>query len=48
MFPALQNGWDGFTDYMEFWNFVDWVSIVMVFDGIFLYDLIYMFSLFEV
>ena len=28
MFPAVKNGWDGFMDYMQFWNFVDWISIV--------------------
>mmetsp|Transcript_94736 Transcript_94736/g.203489 ORF Transcript_94736/g.203489 Transcript_94736/m.203489 type:complete len:1171 (-) Transcript_94736:72-3584(-) len=36
--PACLNGLDGFMDYLEFWNVVDWVSIifgivVMVFWG---------------
>eukprot|EP00746_Dinoflagellata_sp_MGD_P166735 gnl/MRDRNA2_/MRDRNA2_96834_c0_seq1.p1 gnl/MRDRNA2_/MRDRNA2_96834_c0~~gnl/MRDRNA2_/MRDRNA2_96834_c0_seq1.p1 ORF type:complete len:1087 (+),score=224.62 gnl/MRDRNA2_/MRDRNA2_96834_c0_seq1:114-3374(+) len=28
MFPALQNGLDGFLDYWEFWNAVDWAAIL--------------------
>jgi len=27
--PAALNGWDGFLDYLEFWNVVDWLSIFM-------------------
>jgi len=28
MFPALQNGLDGFLDYWEFWNAVDWMGVI--------------------
>merc|ERR1719379_1232360 len=28
LIPAAQNGLDGVLDYMEFWNAVDWISIV--------------------
>merc|ERR1719305_516680 len=28
LIPAAQNGLDGILDYMEFWNAIDWISIV--------------------
>merc|ERR1719281_999783 len=28
LIPAAQNGLDGIIDYMEFWNAIDWISII--------------------
>ena len=27
LIPAIKNGIDGFLDYWEFWNMIDWFSI---------------------
>ncbi|CAD7940651.1 unnamed protein product [Amoebophrya sp. A120] len=37
LIPAIKNGVDGFFDYWEFWNMVDWLSILFgfVLSGIF-------------
>lgn len=29
LFPALQSGCDGFMNYWEFWNIVDWIAIIV-------------------
>ena len=41
LIPAMKNGIDGFFDYWEFWNAVDWISITTGFALIWLWYYMY-------